>query len=176
MSRRREPQFDGSVANDRNEIAPPHRSSLRSRRHSNTSPNGSVLCVTAKLPGHVRVGSCVTSTAGPHGGAQLYVPDHTTIADFHDQLRHSRATEDAPGCKKIGNIFLVMAGRVPIASTPASPLPGLKGIGAHLDRCREPGRGSCREFRAAEGLHRPRWYSPRQQRGRWQAATRYVRC
>src|SRR5258707_10345257 len=53
----REPQFDGSVANDRNEIAPPHRSSLRSRRHSNTSSNGSVLCVTAKLPGHVRVGS-----------------------------------------------------------------------------------------------------------------------
>jgi len=34
MSRRREPQFDGSVANDRNEIAP----------HSNTSSNG---CVTA---------------------------------------------------------------------------------------------------------------------------------
>ncbi len=60
MSRRREPQFDGSVANDRNEIAPPHRSSLRSRRHSNTSPNGSVLCVTAKLPGHVRVGSIAT--------------------------------------------------------------------------------------------------------------------
>src|SRR6266403_2341172 len=60
MSRRREPQFDGSVANDRNKIAPPHRSSLRSRRHSNTSPNGSVLCVTAKLPGHVRVGSIAT--------------------------------------------------------------------------------------------------------------------
>src|SRR5258707_3434768 len=59
----REPQFDGSVANDRNEIAPPHRSSLRSRRHSNTSPNGSALCVTAKLPGHVRVGSKAALTA-----------------------------------------------------------------------------------------------------------------
>src|ERR1700726_1891169 len=57
MSRRREPPFDGSVANDRNELAPPHRSSLRSRRHSNTSPNGRGLCVTAKLHGHVRVGS-----------------------------------------------------------------------------------------------------------------------
>jgi hypothetical protein len=48
MSRRREPPFDGGVANDRNEIAPPHRSSLR-RRHSNTSPNGNVLCITSKV-------------------------------------------------------------------------------------------------------------------------------
>src|SRR6516165_2760946 len=47
MSRRREPPFDGSVANDRNEIAPPHRFSLRSRGHFNISLNGSVLCVTA---------------------------------------------------------------------------------------------------------------------------------
>src|SRR6516165_8601579 len=47
MSRRREPPFDGSVANDRNEIAPPHRFSLRSRGHFNRSLNGSVLCVTA---------------------------------------------------------------------------------------------------------------------------------
>ena len=29
LSRRREPPFDGSVANDRYEIAPPHRFSLR---------------------------------------------------------------------------------------------------------------------------------------------------
>src|SRR5215471_414711 len=35
------------LANDRDEIVPPHSFSLRSRRHSNTSPNGNVLCVTA---------------------------------------------------------------------------------------------------------------------------------
>src|SRR6516165_5048997 len=57
---------DGSVANDGNQIAPPQRS-LRSRRHSNTSSNGSVLCVTVKLPGHVRVGSLSTEPAGPAG-------------------------------------------------------------------------------------------------------------
>src|SRR5258706_10940026 len=80
MSRRREPQFDGTVANDRNEIAPPHRSSLRSRRHSNTSPNGSVLCVTAKLPGHVRVGSIATEMGSPPH--VCFPPDSDQTADI----------------------------------------------------------------------------------------------
>ena len=49
MSRRREPSFDGSIANDGNEIAPPHRSSLRSRRHSNTSPEWECLVRHGKV-------------------------------------------------------------------------------------------------------------------------------
>jgi len=31
-----------------------------------------VLCTTGKGAAHFRIGSCVTSIAGPHGGAQLY--------------------------------------------------------------------------------------------------------
>jgi hypothetical protein len=75
MSRRREPPFNG-VANDRNEIAPPHRSSLRSRRHSNTSPNGSVLCVTTKLPGHGhgRDGRCEPPTGSQQAVTRLLFP------------------------------------------------------------------------------------------------------